>query len=72
MSFIFVEYAEFLHCKGRVFTDFNQVRQEIEDDTDRVAGDDKGVNNIPINLRVYSPNGKWPGHRLLDQHIQSV
>jgi len=50
------EYAEFLHCKGRIFTDFDLVRKEIEDDTDRVAGKDKGVNNVPINLRVYSPH----------------
>lgn len=50
------EYAEFLHCKGRIFTDFDQVRQEIEDDTERVAGGDKGVHRAPINLRVYSPH----------------
>lgn len=52
-----VEYAEFLHCKGRIFTDFELVRKEIEDDTDRVTGQNKGISNIPINLRVYSPHG---------------
>jgi len=50
------EYAEFIHCKGRVFTDFDLVRKEIEDDTERIAGKDKGVNKVPINLRVYSPH----------------
>lgn len=55
---IFIEYAEFLHCKGRKFVDFNEVRKEIEDETDRVTGGNKGISNIPINLRVYSPNGK--------------
>jgi len=50
------EYAEFLHAKGRTFTDFDAVRQEIEDDTDRIAGADKGVSHLPINLRVYSPH----------------
>jgi dynamin GTPase len=50
------EYAEFLHCKGRIFTDFDLVRKEIEDETDRVTGMNKGVSNIPINLRVYSPH----------------
>nr|QWX94534.1 dynamin [Platynereis dumerilii] len=50
------EYAEFLHAKGRAFTDFDAVRKEIEDDTDRVAGKDKNINKSPINLRVYSPN----------------
>ena len=52
-----LEYAEFLHCKGRIFTDFELVRKEIEDDTDRVTGQNKGISNIPINLRVYSPHG---------------
>jgi len=52
-----VEYAEFLHSKGRIFTDFELVRKEIEDDTDRVTGPNKGISNIPINLRVYSPHG---------------
>jgi len=51
------EYAEFLHCKGRIFTDFELVRKEIEDDTDRITGPNKGISNIPINLRVYSPHG---------------
>ena len=42
-----------------MFTDFDQVRQEIEDETDRVTGNgSKNVSNVPINLRVYSPNGK--------------
>uniref|UniRef100_A0A8C9V856 Dynamin-2 n=1 Tax=Scleropages formosus TaxID=113540 RepID=A0A8C9V856_SCLFO len=51
-----VEYAEFLHCKGRKFVDFEEVRAEIEAETDRVTGSNKGISPIPINLRVYSPN----------------
>ncbi|XP_013166884.1 PREDICTED: dynamin [Papilio xuthus] len=50
------EYAEFLHCKGKKFTDFNEVRGEIEAETDRVTGNNKGISPVPINLRVYSPN----------------
>ncbi|XP_064649937.1 dynamin-1-like isoform X2 [Lineus longissimus] len=50
------EYAEFLHCKGRKFSDFDMVRKEIEDETDRATGANKGISSIPINLRVYSPN----------------
>ncbi|XP_071399570.1 dynamin-2-like isoform X5 [Centroberyx affinis] len=50
------EYAEFLHCKGRKFVDFEEVRQEIEAETDRITGSNKGISAIPINLRVYSPN----------------
>ncbi|KAM8878715.1 dynamin-2 isoform 4-T4 [Spinachia spinachia] len=51
-----VEYAEFLHCKGRKFVDFDEVRLEIEAETDRITGSNKGISSIPINLRVYSPN----------------
>ncbi|XP_038208565.1 dynamin isoform X9 [Zerene cesonia] len=50
------EYAEFLHCKGKKFTDFNEVRAEIESETDRITGSNKGISPVPINLRVYSPN----------------
>ncbi|XP_055014661.1 dynamin-2 isoform X1 [Boleophthalmus pectinirostris] len=50
------EYAEFLHCKGRKFVDFDEVRLEIEAETDRITGSNKGISPIPINLRVYSPH----------------
>uniref|UniRef100_A0A4W4ES73 Dynamin-2 n=1 Tax=Electrophorus electricus TaxID=8005 RepID=A0A4W4ES73_ELEEL len=50
------EYAEFLHCKGKKFVDFDEVRLEIEAETDRLTGSNKGISPIPINLRVYSPN----------------
>lgn len=39
--------------------DFEEVRKEIEGETDRVTGSNKGISNIPINLRVYSPNGEY-------------
>lgn len=52
------EYAEFLHCKGKKFTDFEEVRLEIEAETDRVTGTNKGISPVPINLRVYSPHGE--------------
>ncbi|XP_063305564.1 dynamin-2 isoform X2 [Pelobates fuscus] len=50
------EYAEFLHCKSKKFTDFDEVRTEIEAETERVTGSNKGISPIPINLRVYSPH----------------
>ncbi|KAM8843794.1 dynamin-2 isoform 5-T5 [Spinachia spinachia] len=50
------EYAEFLHCKGKKFVDFDEVRTEIEAETERITGSNKGISPIPINLRVYSPN----------------
>uniref|UniRef100_A0A1I7U4V1 dynamin GTPase n=1 Tax=Caenorhabditis tropicalis TaxID=1561998 RepID=A0A1I7U4V1_9PELO len=50
------EWAEFLHKKGQRYVDFDEVRQEIENETDRVTGSNKGISPDPINLRVYSPN----------------
>ncbi|XP_053329365.1 dynamin-1 isoform X9 [Spea bombifrons] len=50
------EFGEFLHCKGKKFTDFDEIRMEIEGETDRVTGNNKGISPVPINLRVYSPN----------------
>ncbi|CAE6451266.1 unnamed protein product [Rhizoctonia solani] len=48
------EYAQFLHTDKR-FTDFGDIRREIEAETFRVAGQNKGVSKLPISLRVYSP-----------------
>ncbi|OHT17223.1 Dynamin central region family protein [Tritrichomonas foetus] len=50
------EWAEFLHKPGQKWTDFNKVMKEIEDETDRVCGTNKGVTDQPINLKVFSPN----------------
>ncbi|XP_055335597.1 dynamin-1-like [Paramacrobiotus metropolitanus] len=51
-----VEYGEFLHQKGRKYTDFDAIRKEIEDETDRVTGSSKNISSLPINLRVFSPH----------------
>ena len=59
------EWAEFLHCKGKKFVDFDMVRKEIEDETDRITGSNKGISSIPINLRVFSPHGKILGLNLI-------
>ena len=50
------EYGEFLHKKGQTYTDFTQIRSEIEAETDRVTGSNKGISDLPINLRIVSPN----------------
>lgn len=50
------EWAEFSHIPGQVFEDFNAVRREIERDTDRVCGQNRGISHQPINLRVFSPS----------------
>ena len=43
--------------KGAKLTDFDEVRKEIEAETDRETGTNKGISNKPINLKIYSPNG---------------
>lgn len=50
------DYAEFLHVPNKRFYDFKEVRTEIEADTARVAGDNKGISRQPIHLKVYSKN----------------
>ncbi|RCI11675.1 hypothetical protein L249_7351 [Ophiocordyceps polyrhachis-furcata BCC 54312] len=50
------EWAEFHHIPNRRFTDFSDVKREIENETSRVAGNNKGINRQPINLKVYSPH----------------
>ncbi|KAE8294567.1 Dynamin-1 [Larimichthys crocea] len=50
------EHGEFLHCKGKKFTDFDEIRKEIEVETCRVTGSNKGISPVPINLRIYSPH----------------
>ncbi|EMR69187.1 hypothetical protein MGN70_013597 [Eutypa lata] len=49
------EWAEFQHIPNRRFTDFGDVKREIENETSRVAGSNKGINRQPINLKIYSP-----------------
>jgi dynamin 1-like protein len=38
------------------FSDFDEIRKEIEQETFRVAGQNKGISKLPISLRIYSPN----------------
>ncbi|EEB07744.1 dynamin Dnm1 [Schizosaccharomyces japonicus yFS275] len=48
------DYAEFLHLPNVKFTDFQRVREEIMNETLRVAGANKGINKLPINLKIHS------------------
>ena len=65
----FSEYGEFLHKKGDKFMNFEAIRKEIDEDTDRVTGANKGISNLPINLRVYSPNGELRESRSYSSQI---
>ena len=50
------EWAEFHHMPGQKFYDFAEVKREIETETARIAGNNKGINRQPINLKIYSPH----------------
>ncbi|KAF2106678.1 dynamin-1 [Lophiotrema nucula] len=50
------EWAEFHHIPGRRIYDFSEVKREIEAETARIAGNNKGINRQPINLKIYSPH----------------
>lgn len=50
------EWGEFLHLPDQKFTDFAEIRREIEKETDRITGKNKGISNKSINLKVFSPH----------------
>eukprot|EP00659_Diplonema_papillatum_P011981 gene11981-18498_t len=53
------EVASFLHEPGKEYTDFQEVKRQIEKETERLCGARKGISSEPIRLRVLS-------HRVLD------
>ncbi|KAJ8366585.1 hypothetical protein AAFF_G00350360, partial [Aldrovandia affinis] len=50
------EWGKFLHTKNKIFTDFDEIRQEIEDETERISGNNKGISDEPIHLKIFSPH----------------
>ncbi|XP_060695882.1 dynamin-1-like protein [Hemiscyllium ocellatum] len=50
------EWGKFLHTKHKIYTDFDEIRQEIENETERVSGGNKGISIEPIHLRIFSPH----------------
>eukprot|EP00768_Dysnectes_brevis_P008779 gnl/Dysnectes_brevis/821_a906_3671.p1 GENE.gnl/Dysnectes_brevis/821_a906_3671~~gnl/Dysnectes_brevis/821_a906_3671.p1 ORF type:complete len:717 (+),score=271.75 gnl/Dysnectes_brevis/821_a906_3671:39-2153(+) len=50
------EWGEFSHIRDRKFDKFEDICQEIVDETDRVTGTNKGISSKPILLKLYSPN----------------
>ncbi|KAI9348288.1 Dynamin central region-domain-containing protein [Zopfochytrium polystomum] len=50
------EWGEFLHLPGKKFTNFDEIRDEINRETELKVGKNAGISAQPINLRVYSPN----------------
>ncbi|XP_061837750.1 dynamin-1-like protein isoform X1 [Nerophis lumbriciformis] len=49
------EWGTFLHCKNQIFTDFGEIRREIEAETERTSGNNKGIAPEPIHLKIFSP-----------------
>ncbi|XP_055335958.1 dynamin-1-like protein isoform X2 [Paramacrobiotus metropolitanus] len=48
------EFGLFLHDEKKLYTNFDDVRKEINDVTDRLMGTNKGIGSQPINLRIFS------------------
>ncbi|KAI5558301.1 hypothetical protein POPTR_017G041800v4 [Populus trichocarpa] len=50
------EWGEFLHLPGKRFYDFSEIRSEIQAETAKEAGGNKGVSDKQIRLKIFSPN----------------
>lgn len=50
------EWGKFLHTKNKIYTDFEEIRQEISAETERISGINKGISDEPIHLKVFSPH----------------
>ncbi len=50
------EWGEFNHLPNQKIYDFKKIREEIEKETDRITGKNKGISNKPITLKVFSPH----------------
>uniref|UniRef100_A0A3Q2P7L4 Dynamin-1-like protein n=1 Tax=Fundulus heteroclitus TaxID=8078 RepID=A0A3Q2P7L4_FUNHE len=50
------EWGKFLHTKNKIYADFDEIRQEIESETERVSGTNKGISDDPIHLKIFSPH----------------
>ncbi|TKR61100.1 hypothetical protein L596_028255 [Steinernema carpocapsae] len=50
------ELGMFTHTGEQEFYDFSEICREIEAETARLAGQGKFISDVPINLKIYSPN----------------
>ena len=51
-----MEWGEFLHRPNEIFTEFEAIREEIECETNRGTGNNKGVSDKQIRLKICSPH----------------
>ena len=47
-------WCQFLHTKSKIFTEVEEIVREIELETDKMAGENKGICPEPISLKYYS------------------
>ncbi|XP_060557155.1 dynamin-1-like protein isoform X2 [Ruditapes philippinarum] len=50
------EWGKFLHTKNKIYTDFEEIREEVSNETERMGGTNKGICSEAINLKIYSPH----------------
>ncbi|GAA6223968.1 dynamin-1-like protein isoform X3, partial [Lates japonicus] len=50
------EWGKFLHTKNKIYTEFEEIRHEIEAETERISGNNKGISDEPIHLKIFSPH----------------
>ena len=44
------EWGKFLHTKNKIYSDFEEIRKEIQNETDRMAGTNKVVQLHNMNI----------------------
>uniref|UniRef100_H2Z988 Dynamin-1-like protein n=1 Tax=Ciona savignyi TaxID=51511 RepID=H2Z988_CIOSA len=49
------EWVKFQHTKDKIFRSFKQVKKEIQKETERLSGTNKGISNESIRLKIFSP-----------------
>ncbi|VDM43680.1 unnamed protein product [Toxocara canis] len=56
------EWAKFDHAKEKIFTDFDEVRREIESETERLTGSNKQIGSslLPDNLPLRKVDYQLP------------
>ncbi|XP_070687007.1 dynamin-1-like protein isoform X2 [Pempheris klunzingeri] len=50
------EWGKFLHTKNKIYADFEEIRHEVEAETERISGNNKGISDEPIHLKIFSPH----------------
>ena len=47
-------WCQFLHAKSKIFTEVEDIIREIEQETEKMAGENKGICPEPISLKYFS------------------